>query len=175
MNWVEVAITTAIGAIITTLIGLFLTRYIKKQFKQKDEFEEFQKQKQDEKNRTDMRHIVREELVPVREDIKGVADRVSRVEGNQEILKSGSISALKNDILDVYYKCNKKGYRNDYDYQTVHTSFESYKGLGGNSFIVDVVFRFDNLPTKEEWEKEQKQEKTPKRGRPKKQILLEDK
>lgn len=171
-DWIIWLITTVVGVIITTLIGLFLTRYIKKQFEKQDEVEEYKKQKQAEKTKEDMRHIVREELVPVRADIKGVDDRVSRVEDSQEILKSGSLSALKNDILDAYYKCNKKGYRNDYDYQTVHTSFESYKGLGGNSFIVDVVSRFDNLPTKEEWER--KQEKVPKRGRPKKQILLED-
>ncbi len=171
-SWVIGLITTIIGATITTIIGVVITRNINKKFKQKDEFEEFQKQKQDEETKTDMRHIVREELIPVREDIKGVDARISRVEDNQEILKSGNIAALKNDILDAYYKCNKKGYRNDYDYQTVHTSFESYKGLGGNSFIEDVVARFDNLPTKEEWER--KQEKVPKRGRPKKQILLED-
>ena len=57
----------------------------------------------------------------------------------------GTLSSLRNDILTCYYRCVEKGYRNDWDYTNIHDLYKSYSELHGNSFVADVMERFDNL------------------------------
>ena len=63
--------------------------------------------------------------------------------------REGTKCSLRNDILTLYYKCCEKGYRNDYDYQNIHEMYDAYQELDGNSFIKDIMKRFDELPVKE--------------------------
>lgn len=153
-------VSAMIVAAVTTITNLVTTRSINKRFKKRDEFEEYQREKQKEEHKTDIKKIVREELIPVRADIKEVKDTQDKLENQLTDIQGGTLSTLKNNILNRYYECDAKGYRTDYDYQAVHASYESYINLGGNSFISDVIDRFDKLPTKEEWTKKQKVKRT---------------
>lgn len=85
-------------------------------------------------------------MAPVNKKLSTISDRLEKV-GN------GTLSSLRNDILRCYYDCLAKGYRNDFDYENIHDLFESYENLNGNSFVADVLARFDALPTKEQFKK----------------------
>lgn len=104
-------------------------------------------------------------VASVQNEIKEVNDKLDRV-------ADGTLSTLRNDILNCYYKCREKGFRNDYDYTNIHDLWDAYKALNGNSFVEDVMNRFDNLPPKEEFKASIDGEKT---KEAKKQKLLEDK
>ena len=90
----------------------------------------------------EIRTVITEEIAPVNKKLNTISDRLEKV-GN------GTLSSLRNDILRCYYDCLAKGYRNDFDYENIHDLFESYENLNGNSFVADVLARFDALPTKE--------------------------
>lgn len=157
-------VSAVVSAAVTTLVGIIISRVVNrnldKRFKKQDELEEYQRNKQKEEHKADIKVIVREELIPVRADIREVKNIQDKLENQLTDIQGGTLSTLKNDILNRYYECDAKGHRTDYDYQAVHASYESYINLGGNSFISDVIDRFDKLPTKEEWVKKQKTKRT---------------
>lgn len=88
--------------------------------------------------------VIEEKTEPISGDVKRLNEKLDKV-------SDGTLSTLRNDITKCYYNCVEKGYRNDYDYQNVHHMYDSYRELNGNSYIADVVDRFDKLPTKEEF------------------------
>lgn len=85
---------------------------------------------------------------------------VGEIKSQLDKVSDGTLSTLRNDILKRYYECNDKGYRTDYDYENIHHLYDSYHVLGGNSFVEDVMKRFDALPTKEEFEANKKKAKS---------------
>lgn len=91
----------------------------------------------------EMREVLQQENKPVNDKLDQLTVRLGTVE-------NGCLSGLRNDILTCYYRCKEKGYRNDYDYQNVHHLYEAYDELHGNSFIADIMDRFDKLPVKED-------------------------
>lgn len=91
----------------------------------------------------EMREVLQQENKPVNDKLDQLTLRLGSVE-------NGCLSGLRNDILTCYYRCKEKGYRNDYDYQNVHHLYEAYDELHGNSFIADIMDRFDKLPVKED-------------------------
>lgn len=90
----------------------------------------------------EIRNAIAEEVKPICEKMDYINDRLEKI-GN------GTLSTLRNDILRCYYDCLAKGYRNDYDYENLHDLYDSYDELNGNSFVSDIMSRFDALPTKE--------------------------
>ena len=150
-GWVTTIITVVVSALITTIISTIVGRSLKKRFEKKDEEERIIKQEEDTKNRETIVKVLREELKPVTDTIDKLNDKLDKI-------GEGTLSSLRNDILTCYYKCHDKGYRNDYDFQNIHDLYEAYKALDGNSFVADIMVRFDNLPTKEEFREEQRTE-----------------
>lgn len=106
------------------------------------------KQKRKEESQNIIREVVRDEVGPLGDKVDSVSDRLDKV-------CEGTLCSLRNDILKCYYQCVAKGYRNDYDYQNVHDLYAAYEDLNGNSFIRDIMIRFDALPTKEEYKKQE--------------------
>ena len=84
--------------------------------------------------------------------------RLDKLDEKLDAIGDGTLSTLRNDILSCYYKCSEKKYRNDNDYTNIHDMYDSYKRLNGNSFVADVIERFDALPAKEEYFKRLEQE-----------------
>jgi len=170
--WAIGLITLAISTAVTTAVGLIITRVVKKHYKKKDEeaervAAELAELKQRRENETreaikqDMQQIVDKAMAPVNKKIDVLMDKVSKTE-------EGTLSSLRNDILTCYYRCVEKGYRGDWDYENIHHLFEAYDDLHGNSFVKDVMKRFDDLPTKEEYLKQEAEELTVMNIKPKK-------
>lgn len=90
----------------------------------------------------------------IAEEVKPICDKMDYINDRLEKIGNGTLSTLRNDILRCYYDCLGKGYRNDYDYENLHDLYDSYDELNGNSFVSDIMARFDALPTKEQFLKQ---------------------
>lgn len=143
----------ASSAAVTGIISYLVKRYLDKYFKKKDaqeeetqkklkEAEALKEEKQRVERKNDLVDVVQNQLVPVINKIDDLAVKVEKTE-------DGTLASLRNDILTSYYRCSETGYRGDWDYENIHHLYEAYVNLHGNSFVQDVIKRFDALPTKE--------------------------
>lgn len=135
--------------LITTVVGFVVKHYMNKQVKNKQEKERELQALRDERHRAERKRdtmdIIKETIAPLEKKIDDIGSKLSKVE-------DGTQSTLRNDILECYYKCLEKGYRSRYDYENVHHMYDSYKELKGNSYVAEVVKKFDeDIPSKEEW------------------------
>lgn len=136
-----------IGAI-GTIGGLFgFSAYMSERAKRKAQLKN-QEEAQNEELRQQyyesrLRKIIQEETSPIKNQLNSLTAQVTKIEG-------ASLSTIRDAITSCYYKCVAKGYRNDYDYENVHHMYENYQELHGNSYINDIIKRFDALPVKEE-------------------------
>lgn len=149
-------IGSVISVVITTTVGILIKRWFAKRDQQEAEAAEKAKQLQaleetrkNEQLRQAMADQCASQICAFKKELKPIITTLETIEG-------GTLSSLRNDILTCYYHCLEKGYRNDWDYTNIHDLFEAYEALGGNTFIADVMQRFDALPTKEEFNKEGK-------------------
>lgn len=53
--------------------------------------------------------------------------------------------SLRYDILTMAEKCILQGYITRYELETLHSMNEAYRGLGGNSFIKDIMIKIGLL------------------------------
>lgn len=114
-----------------------------KRFEQHEDYIRLKEEEKIAEQNKQITSIVHQETKPILDKVKEVDDSLIKV-------SNGTLSSLRNDILTCYYRCREKGYRNDYDYQNIHDLYAAYDGLDGNSFISDIMNRFDNLPVKED-------------------------
>lgn len=141
MEWYNIVITILTILAIPTLFGLIW----------KDIYEKEKKKSAKNQNRRDqeeldtLRRVIQEEITPLKTKI----DEMDKKLGKDS---NGTLCTLRNDILRCYYECLQKGYRNDFDYTNIHDLDEAYKALNGNSFVADVMHRFDLLLTEEEFD-----------------------
>lgn len=153
-------VTAALTTVITTIIGVIIKRKLEKSFKEKDEkaqqreqelkrLQELETKEQDEKLLEKIKGIVQAEINPL-------LDKVTKIE-------SGTLDTLRDRILSVYYKCVEKGYRTQYDFENVHHMYKDYLKLNGNSYVEDVMRKFDQLPSEEECRASHKSRKTTKK------------
>lgn len=153
--WLITVISLVGSTAITTIIGLIIKVYFTKYIKKRDLEAKHQKEKEEElyKFREEQHRQERKEdtLASVSEVIKPIIVKLDALNTKLDIVEDGTLSTLRNDILTCYYKCIEKHYRNDYDYQNIHHMFESYTELHGNSYVADIMQRFDELPTREEY------------------------
>lgn len=152
-EWLTIFLALGGSALISAVVVFFTNRALKKMLAKKDKKEEEEKKKE-EKDREDLetyRH--QQERVEQYNDIKAlfkpVEDKIDIIDAKLTATSQGTLASLRSDILSAYYKCCEKGYRNDYDYQNIHDLYDAYLELHGNSFICDVMKRFDQLPSKE--------------------------
>lgn len=159
-DWLIAVISIAGSAFISGIVGYLVKHAFDKYFKKKEaeddkkkEADNKLKQLEEAELRRQRREDFEEALEPIRLDIKEVKEDIKK---NNE----ASLCTLRNDILTCYYRCAEKGYRSDNDYTNIHDMFEAYKALNGNTFVADVVSRFDALDTKEEYEAQKKKAST---------------
>ena len=60
------------------------------------------------------------------------------------ILK-GTKCSLRNDILEIWDKCNEKKQITHYQLQSIQYSYELYKKLKGNSFVDEIMKRIEGF------------------------------
>lgn len=162
-SWLTIILALGGTALINGVVAFVLSRTLYKKAEKRDrdseELEELREQRRREERKQDLKLM----LNPIEVKIDNIDSKLEKVE-------NGTLSSLRNDILTCYYRCKEKGYRNDYDYQNIHHLYEAYDELHGNSFIADIMSRFDKLPVKEDTVPTKViQRKT------KKEVLLENK
>ena len=60
------------------------------------------------------------------------------------ILK-GTKCSLRNDILEIWDRCNEKKEITHYQLQSIQYSYDLYKKLKGNSFIEEIMKRIEEF------------------------------
>lgn len=152
-TWLTIVLALGGSAIITGIVGYILQRTIYKRAEERDKLqaEEQEKEIAEKKELEILRDekIRQERINDVTEILKPISDKIDKLTEKLEATAEGTLASLRNDILTLYYKCCEKGYRNDYDYKNIHEMYDAYKELDGNSFIADVMERFDDLTVKE--------------------------
>ena len=138
---------TIISLIISTLSIPTLFGVIwKNLYDKKKENSQKTKEKKKEEFQNNVREVLRQENEPIKQSIFEINEKL-------DLVSDGTLSSLRNDIKNCFYECVDKGYRTDYDFQNIHDLYDSYTKLGGNSFIKDIMSRFETLPTKDEYER----------------------
>jgi hypothetical protein len=88
--------------------------------------------------------VLDDKLKPIKEDIKLIKQQI-------QDLEKGELSSLRADLVQSFNLVVSKGYRTINDTQSWLSMYESYKGLGGNSFIDRLKGDFESLPTEMEY------------------------
>ena len=142
-EWLITVISLVGSTIITTVVGVIVKCTMSKEFEKQNRLKELEEREKSIKRSEELQRELSLQLGPIDKKLDAIEDKVNKS-------TNGTLSSLRNDILTCYYRCKEKGYRNDYDYQNIHDLFEAYEELGGNSFIKDIMNRFDHLPAKED-------------------------
>lgn len=146
-NWLPIASFIVSMLAIPTLIGLFW----KDLHDKKKENSDVKKEQRKKEFQANVREVLQEELKPLNNSIDSLEKKL-------DLVADGTLSTLRNNIKDCFYRCYEKGYRNDYDFKNIHALYKSYRNLNGNSFIEDIMHRFDSLPPKEDFLKKRAEE-----------------
>ena len=135
-NWLSIVL--ALGG--STLCGLIVTTIWNKIAKHNRKIQELQ----DEKKTNELITTIKENNKPIEEKI--------------DLIALGTQATLRNDLLNCYYACDKKGYKTNEDIQNFADMYEAYHNLHGNSFIEQTAKIFAKLPTEEEFKRMHKGE-----------------
>lgn len=90
--------------------------------------------------------------------INTIKSNTKPLEEKIDLIAMGTQATLRNDLLNCYYACEKKGYKTNEDIQNFADMYEAYHDLHGNSFIEQTAKIFAHLPTEEEYKREHKGE-----------------
>lgn len=154
MGWDQVL--KIIGTVLSILsllgVGTLATLFWKERWEHRKEKTEQALAEKKKRKQEEMREVIRQENLPL-------LDRLAAVERLLSIDCEGTQAGLRNDLLDVYYKCAQKGFRTRYDSENFRDMYVAYVKLGGNSFIQhDVKTWFEEIPSKENFERDHKGE-----------------
>ena len=144
MDLTWLTIVTSIASLLS-IPSLFAIIWKDLHDKKKENSEERMRKKTEELKES-VREVVVEEITPIKRSMDSVDSKL-------DLVSNGTLSTLRNEIKNCFYECADKGYRNDYDFKNIYELYESYVGLGGNSFIKDIMNRFESLPTKDEFDR----------------------
>ena len=152
-SWLTIILALGGSSLISGVVAFVLQRTIYKKAEERDQAQRA-KAEQELKDREELEELrMKEERDARLEDIKKILEPISQkidaISDKLNATAEGTLASLRNDILTLYYKCCEKGYRNDYDYKNIHDMYEAYTELDGNSFVADIMKRFDALPVKE--------------------------
>ena len=139
-------------AIISALVGPICVVLVNRHIKKIEQQEQTSREERKEERRREIKEVVDDSIAPLRQDLQDANSKLTAV-------SEGTLSTLRNDITVCYYRCHEKHYRNDYDYENLHHMYKAYQALHGNSYIADIVTRFDQLPTKEQYKHTHPQDK----------------
>ena len=130
-DWLSVVL--ALGG--STLCGLIVTTIWNKIAKHNRKIQDLQ----DKKKTNELIATIKENNKPIEEKI--------------DLIALGTQATLRNDLLNCYYACDKKGYKTNEDIQNFADMYEAYHNLHGNSFIEQTAKIFAKLPTEEEFKR----------------------
>jgi len=184
MDWKQILVSALVTLILsgilvpicTKLVGHNMTKYFDKkdekerEAKKKKEEDEaiakenaeklakIDKQQQEEKLFERMDAIVKKHTDPIDEELQKVEEDLHKV-------KNGTVDTLRDRILSSYYKCAKKGFYTQYEFENIHHMYDDYVELHGNSFVEKCIKDFDSLDSEEKFMAKQKAKKAPRKTR----------
>ena len=94
-------------------------------------------------------------LQEIKETQQTIVERLSVLEG-------ATLCELRNDLVELYDRCENQGYRTKEMTETWLHMYESYKALGGNSFMARLEKDLEEIPTEQEYFKELEQQQNKK-------------
>lgn len=169
MDWLVPLISVALSTMVSTVVGILLKHSFTKYFEKKDK----EKAEQEENKKRLAQYEKEESEKKLIENINAIVEKHTDPIDNQlKVLADGTTDMLRERILSTYYKCIDKGYRTQYDFENIEHMHQDYILLGGNSFVASCVKTIKELPSEEEYRKNNPIKK-PKKS--KKKILLENK
>ena len=130
-DWLSIVL--ALGG--STLCGLIVTTIWNKIAKHNRKIQDLQDQKK-----------TNELITTIKENNKPIEEKI-------DLIALGTQATLRNDLLNCYYACDKKGYKTNEDIQNFADMYEAYHNLHGNSFIEQTAKIFAKLPTEEEFKR----------------------
>ena len=125
-----------------TLMSIFWKDLINKRKENSAE----KKAKEKQEHIKDIRGLMSEGLEPLEKRLDNITNELSTI-------SKGTQAGLRNQILNAYYDCQRKGYRTGDDSENFRKMYEAYHDLHGNSFIdADVYKWFQEIPSEEEYQ-----------------------
>lgn len=96
--------------------------------------------------------VVQEELKPIKKDVVEIKEEITIIKVDDiNILRAANRDSLRNQLLVVFRECQSKGYKTVEDTRNFEYMFDSYKNLGGNSFMLDIAEQMKHIPSKVEY------------------------
>lgn len=75
-------------------------------------------------------------------------NKIQTIKSQDNDLKDAVTSMLRSDITNYYYHCINRGYIRQWEKENMIYLDESYKKLGGNSYIELIMHDIEDLPVK---------------------------
>lgn len=85
-------------------------------------------------------------ITQINTKITSIVEKLDALEESGEIRKRALLSMQRKSLLDSCEHLIKKGYASLEEKETIDDQFRSYKELGGNSFVSDLVKSVESLP-----------------------------
>lgn len=153
MQWYEILSLFGFPTLAALILGDIYAR-VKingKKFKQK------RKAEQQEELKEVVREVVKQEIKPLETKIDKVDNEVSGIR-NVEIktLYRANRDSLRNQLYQLYDRCELQGYKTSTDIDNEAHMFTSYTDLGGNSGTVSRHENFEKIDTEKEFLRKKK-------------------
>ena len=104
------------------------------------------KENRSKERKEDLKELFDEFIVPMNEKTDSISEKVSTMYDDLKKVSAGTLASLRNDLLECFYNCRQKGFRNNDDTQNFNRMFNAYISLGGNDIIEhDIEPAFHNL------------------------------
>lgn len=78
---------------------------------------------------------------------KVLAGRIKRMHAEDQALRDGMCSLLRNGIIDAYNRYSERGSIPIYALENVERLYDAYHGLSGNGTVTELMERLKELPT----------------------------
>lgn len=78
--------------------------------------------------------------------IDNLSSNISELKKHDDVIDKSILAMQRHDILEACEKALKLGYATMEQKQTITWQYESYKALGGNSFVGSMVAQVEQLP-----------------------------
>ncbi len=131
------ALTTLIGIIVTDIVVRIKTSSVKEIEKKKTA------------QLAQIRLVIQDELQPLHEEIREVRRDVEEVKNSEIVtLSKANRDSLRNQLFNLYDRCDHQGYKTSDDVENESEMFDSYKTLGGNHGADARHNLFIKIPTK---------------------------
>lgn len=138
---------TVLISIATCLIGLIVSDiyvHIKKTSKK---VIDIHNKEQEDKVKALIQETMKGSLTNITSEIDDIKHDVSAIYKNDiPTLRLASQASLRDQLTNMFIRCQAQGFRTMRDTENAEHMFTSYKNLGGNSYILELMDEFRGLP-----------------------------